>query len=89
MGFGIINWAFAIPAFYTIDVIGRRKLLLWTFPFLALFQILLGVSFAIPGAGHRWMALTMMFLFMLAYSPGEGPVPFVSKLICHFQARSS
>ncbi|KAK1983191.1 major facilitator superfamily domain-containing protein [Colletotrichum cereale] len=34
LGFGIINWLFALPAFYTIDTFGRRNLLLTTFPFL-------------------------------------------------------
>lgn len=32
LGFGIINFFFAIPAFYTIDTFGRRNLLLTTFP---------------------------------------------------------
>jgi hypothetical protein len=27
MGFGIINWIFALPAVYTIDTFGRRNLL--------------------------------------------------------------
>ena len=32
LGFGVINWLFAIPGMYTIDTFGRRKLLLTTFP---------------------------------------------------------
>jgi MFS family permease len=32
LGFGIVNFLFAIPAFYTIDTFGRRNLLLTTFP---------------------------------------------------------
>jgi hypothetical protein len=32
LGFGIINFLFALPAFYTIDTFGRRNLLLTTFP---------------------------------------------------------
>lgn len=32
LGFGIVNWLFAIPGMYTIDTFGRRKLLLTTFP---------------------------------------------------------
>lgn len=32
LGFGAVNFLFAIPAFYTIDTFGRRKLLLTTFP---------------------------------------------------------
>lgn len=32
MGFGLINFVFAFPAFWTIDTFGRRTLLLFTFP---------------------------------------------------------
>lgn len=32
LGFGAVNFLFAIPAFYTIDTFGRRNLLLTTFP---------------------------------------------------------
>ena len=32
MGFGLINFLFAFPAFWTIDTFGRRSLLLFTFP---------------------------------------------------------
>ncbi|KAG4221248.1 hypothetical protein PC116_g30276 [Phytophthora cactorum] len=31
-GFGLVNWLFAFPAFWTIDTFGRRSLLLFTFP---------------------------------------------------------
>ncbi|CAI4217307.1 unnamed protein product [Parascedosporium putredinis] len=31
-GFGVINFVFALPAFWTIDTFGRRNLLLATFP---------------------------------------------------------
>jgi MFS family permease len=31
-GFGLINWLFSFPAFWTIDTFGRRSLLLFTFP---------------------------------------------------------
>ncbi len=49
MGFGIINFVFAIPAIWTIDTFGRRNLLLATFPFLALFQLMTGLSFLARG----------------------------------------
>lgn len=47
MGTGILNWIFAIPAFFTIDTWGRRNLLLFTFPFLAIFLLWTGMSFFI------------------------------------------
>ena len=31
----LINWVFSFPAFFTIDVAGRRALLLFTLPFLS------------------------------------------------------
>lgn len=32
LGFGLVNFLFAFPAFWTIDTFGRRSLLLFTFP---------------------------------------------------------
>ena len=40
MGFGIINFVFALPAVRTIDTFGRRNLLLFTFPLMALCMLL-------------------------------------------------
>lgn len=81
MGFGIINWLFALPAFYTIDVFGRRGLLLSTFPFMAIFHAVIAVAFLTTDASsdaQKTVVLIGMYLFAIAYSPGEGPVPFVS-----------
>ncbi|KAI0479242.1 hypothetical protein GGR56DRAFT_665064 [Xylariaceae sp. FL0804] len=54
LGFGVINFLFAIPAFYTIDTFGRRKLLLTTFPAhiacIALGVYLFGIVYS-PGEG--------------------------------------
>ncbi|EEH42377.2 uncharacterized protein PADG_07197 [Paracoccidioides brasiliensis Pb18] len=82
-GFGVINWLFAIPAIYTIDTFGRRNLLLVTFPLMGLFQLLTGFSFWIPTDGsatmrraHTGCVALGIYLFGIAYSPGEGPVPF-------------
>lgn len=47
MGTGILNFVFAVPAFFTIDTWGRRNLLLFTFPFLAFFLLWTGMSFFI------------------------------------------
>lgn len=60
MGFGLINWGFALPAFYTIDTFGRRNLLLTTFPFMALFQLLIGLGFVYKGEKRNNMVLTAM-----------------------------
>ena len=86
MGTGILNWVFALPAFFTIDTFGRRNLLLVTFPFLAIFLFWTGFSFWIdpPTDGEEisrsnkrlGMIATGMYLFEVFYSPGMGPVPF-------------
>ncbi|KAI1906475.1 hypothetical protein LOZ61_006660 [Ophidiomyces ophidiicola] len=80
LGFGMINWLFAIPAIYTIDTFGRRNLLLVTVPLMGVFLLLTGFSFwipadTLPGARVGCVALGM-YLFGVVYSPGQGPVPF-------------
>ncbi|OAA67205.1 Sugar/inositol transporter [Niveomyces insectorum RCEF 264] len=78
VGWGVINWLFAIPAIYTIDTFGRRNLLLVTFPLMALFMLFAGFSFWIPADSDARVACVAlgMYLFGMVYSPGEGPVPF-------------
>ncbi|KAI1428825.1 hypothetical protein F5Y12DRAFT_799896 [Xylaria sp. FL1777] len=77
LGFGAVNFLFAIPAFYTIDTFGRRKLLLTTFPLMSLFLFYTGFSFYIPAGTGRIASVALgIYLFGVVYSPGEGPVPF-------------
>jgi hypothetical protein len=78
LGFGVINWLFALPGFYTIDTFGRRNLLLTTFPLMALFMFFTGFSFWIPedSTAHIACIALGIYLFGVVYSPGEGPVPF-------------
>lgn len=79
MGTGILNWLFALPAFFTIDTYGRRPLLLTTFPFLSLTMLWTGLSFLIPEqkkVERTAMITAGMYLFECFYSPGMGPVPF-------------
>ncbi|KAI0633858.1 hypothetical protein C8Q77DRAFT_819219 [Trametes polyzona] len=77
-GFGMINWVFAFPAVWTIDTFGRRNLLLTTFPLMSVFLLLTGFAFYIPEEGKARIAVVALgiYLFAMAYSPGEGPVPF-------------
>ena len=60
MGFGIINFLFAIPAVFKIDTFGRRNLLLATFPFMALFQLLTGLAFLLNGQAKLVLVLVSM-----------------------------
>ncbi|KAI1325861.1 sugar transporter-domain-containing protein [Xylariaceae sp. FL0255] len=77
LGFGAVNFLFAIPAFYTIDTFGRRNLLLTTFPLMSIFLFYTGFSFLIPAGTARIANVALgIYLFGIVYSPGEGPVPF-------------
>lgn len=77
MGFGIINFLFALPAVYTIDTFGRRNLLLTTFPLMCIFLLFTGFSFWIENQTARLACVALgIYLFGIAYSPGAGPVPF-------------
>ncbi|KAF5370870.1 hypothetical protein D9758_002077 [Tetrapyrgos nigripes] len=77
-GFGMLNWLFALPAIWTIDTFGRRFLLLTTFPLMAIFLLMTGFAFYIPAESDGQIAVVALgiYLFVIAYSPGEGPVPF-------------
>jgi len=78
LGFGIINFLFAVPAVYTIDTFGRRNLLLTTFPLMSLCLFFTGFSFWIPEDSKARVGCVALgiYLFGIVYSPGEGPVPF-------------
>lgn len=77
LGFGLINWLFAIPAVYTIDTFGRRNLLLITFPLMGIFLLLTASAFWIPDRSAQTGCVALgIYLFGIVYSPGEGPVPF-------------
>jgi len=76
-GTGVTNWLFAIPAIYTIDTFGRRNLLLTTFPLMGICLLWTGFSFWAPEGDLRLgLVASGIYMFMVIYSPGEGPVPF-------------
>ncbi|KAI5985030.1 hypothetical protein EDD15DRAFT_2390220 [Pisolithus albus] len=77
LGFGALNWLFALPAVFTIDTFGRRNLLLFTFPCMAACLLITGFSFWNPFEKGRVAGVSIgIYLFAIFYSPGEGPVPF-------------
>lgn len=77
-GFGMVNAVFAIPAILTIDKVGRRPLLLVTFPIMSLALLFTGFSFWIPETSRARIGLvaTGIYVYTAFYSSGEGPVPF-------------
>ena len=77
--FGLVNFLFAFPAVWTIDKLGRRTLLIFTFPQMAWTLLAAGFSFYIPedkGPVRVGIIGLFIYLFGMFYSPGEGPVPF-------------
>lgn len=77
LGWGTVNWLMALPAIWTIDIVGRRGLLLIGFPLMSIFLFWTGFSFYIP-EGNAQIAMIALgtYLHCMAYSPTEGPVPF-------------
>lgn len=76
-GFGVVNFLFSIPAFYTIDTFGRRSLLLFTFPQMTWTLLAAGLCTLLPPSTTRTVLVAFfVYLFGAFYSPGEGPVPF-------------
>lgn len=77
LGWGSVNWLLALPAIWTIDLVGRRGLLLIGFPLMSIFLFWTGFSFYIPeGSGRTAMVALGTYLHCMSYSPTEGPVPF-------------
>ncbi|KAF6836721.1 hexose transporter [Colletotrichum plurivorum] len=76
-GFGMVNWLFAFPAFWTIDTFGRRSLLLFTFPQMT-WTLLAAALCTLLDQGTTRTALVSLFVYLFDafYSVGEGPVPF-------------
>ncbi|ODV86768.1 hypothetical protein CANARDRAFT_6338 [[Candida] arabinofermentans NRRL YB-2248] len=85
-GFGMLNWVFALPAFFTIDKFGRRTLLLFAFPLMCLCLLLTGFAFWIPQDTHKDARIGVIalgiYLFTIVYSSSEGPVPFTYSAEC-------
>ncbi|GMK54949.1 hypothetical protein CspeluHIS016_0200050 [Cutaneotrichosporon spelunceum] len=83
LGFGALNFVFALPALVTIDTFGRRGLLLATFPGMIITLLGTGLSFLIPfheGSGSKarlGVVATFVYIFTIFYSVGMGPVCFL------------
>lgn len=77
LGIGLANFVFTIPAFLAIDSKGRRFLLLAMYPLMALTMLAAGLSFLDENPTTRaGLVITFIFLFVMAYSLGQGPVAF-------------
>ncbi|KAJ4862128.1 sugar transporter domain-containing protein [Trichoderma breve] len=77
LGFGAINFLCGLPAVRSIDTLGRRKWLLGTLPFTALFMLAAALSCTISTESIRiGVAAFFLYVFAAVYSPGLGPIPF-------------
>ncbi|KAK5677754.1 hypothetical protein LTS10_009637 [Elasticomyces elasticus] len=74
--FGFINFIGAFPAVWAMDSLGRRSLLLWSLPAMAVTMLLASLSFRLPEGTARFVTLAgLIYTFCALYSPGMGPVP--------------
>ena len=64
--FGPVNWVFAFPAVWTIDTLGRRNLLLFTFPNVAWTLLAAGFCFFIQESSPAKVPLVALFVFIFA-----------------------
>jgi MFS family permease len=77
VGVGALNFLGALPAVLSIDRFGRRNLLLVTFPMLSVCLFCAALGFLVENPTTRTaIVATSIYVFMLVYSPGMGPVPF-------------
>ncbi|KAM0554046.1 hypothetical protein ACHAPJ_007121 [Fusarium lateritium] len=72
--FGLVNFLFCLPAIHYIDVLGRRKILLFTIPGMAVGLVAAAVSF---GKVKNEIVAFWIYVHTAFYSPGMGPVPFI------------
>jgi len=62
---------------YTIDTFGRRNLVLVSLPTLSICLAVTAFGFQIPsGTGRLITVASGLYVFMIGYGPGMGPVPF-------------
>ncbi|KAK5163809.1 uncharacterized protein LTR77_010483 [Saxophila tyrrhenica] len=74
--FGIVNFLGAFPAIWTMDAFGRRRLLLWTLPPMAVTMALASLTFGLShGKAQLVLLAGLIYLFCALYSPGVGLVP--------------
>lgn len=62
LGFGAINFLFALPAVRSIDTLGRRRWLLMTLPFMALFMLGGALAYQIENPNIR-VGIVALFLY--------------------------
>lgn len=73
-GIGLANFIFTLPAYRYVDSKGRRFLLLTMYPLMTLTMLAAALSWMHPNPdGRAGLVITFIFLFVMAYSVGQGP----------------
>jgi SP family galactose:H+ symporter-like MFS transporter len=75
LGLGCINFCATILALFLIDRLGRRTLLLLSQGGVALSLLFFTATFIFPS--HFFVAVLCLLLFIVSYSIGLGPIPWV------------
>jgi MFS family permease len=70
--FGLVNFLGAVPAIWSMESLGRRSLLLFTLPPMAMTMLAAGLTFTLPEDSPTRFSLlaAMIYLFCALYSPG-------------------
>ena len=85
-GFGIVNWLFVFPAFWTIDTFGRRSLLLFTFPQMCWTLLAAGLCTLISENEHMATIRTgLVCLFVFLFGGGFPHCTLVSSVLTAIQ----
>ncbi|XP_038047454.1 solute carrier family 2, facilitated glucose transporter member 5-like isoform X2 [Patiria miniata] len=79
VGLGGVNVFMTIVAVFVVERIGRRKLLLFPFGIMAIATALLTVSLNLQSSFDwmRWLSLVFIFMYIINFAIGPGPIPFV------------
>ncbi len=79
VGVGIVNVLFTLVAIWSIDKLGRKKLLLFGLTGMTLATFTLGLGFILPGLSGiiAWVVLGSMFLYVASFAASFGPVLWV------------
>ena len=97
----VTNFAFTLIALVYIDRIGRRRILLWSIPFMVLGLLLAGYGFSfiqlssdstadtVPSAhGAALVVLVSIMLYVAGYAVGLGNVPWMQSELFALNVRS-
>ncbi|KAK4181137.1 general substrate transporter [Triangularia setosa] len=90
----VTNFAFTLVALVIIDRIGRRRILLWSIPFMVLGLLLAAFGFSLSGLtsshtpGSPVVILISIMIYVAGYAVGLGNVPWMQSELFALNVRS-